>query len=451
MSVPATAPEVAGSTARRREQWGWYVYDWANSAFPTTVVTVFLGPYLTTVTRAAADPSGFVYPLGIPVAAGSFFPYVVSLSVFLQLLLLPVLGAVADYSHRKKELLGLFAYLGAAATTALFFLQGTSYLYGGLAFLVANLAFGASVVFYNAFLPDIATPDERDRVSSRGWATGYLGGGLLLALNLLLFSRPAAFGLSTGEAVRVALASAGMWWALFTLVPLATLRNRQPVRRIPGGQSYLGAGLGQLRRTLSRAWAYPQTLLFLAAYLLYNDGIQAVISLSSQFGQEELGLGIGTLTTVILVVQFVAFLGALSFGYLAGRFGTRRTILGSLVVWSLVLVYAYLLLKTEGDFFVLGVVIGVVLGGSQALSRSLYSQMIPRGQEAEYFSLYEVGERGTSWLGPLLFGLALQFTGSYRVSILALVVFFLAGMALLARVDVRRAVLEAGNPVPARV
>lgn len=435
----------------RRERVGWYFYDWANSAFPTTVVTVFLGPWLTTVTKAAADGGGFVYPLGIKVHAGSFFPYVVSLSVLAQVLLLPVLGAIADYSHRKKEMLGLFAYLGAGATFALYSVHGTSYLPGGILFLAANVSFGASVVFYNAFLPDLASPDRRDAVSSYGWAFGYLGGGLLLALNLALFSQAAALGLSVGHAVRINLASAGAWWALFTLIPLLTLRNRQPARQLRPGDHYLTVGFRQLRRTLSRVRLYPQTVLFLAAYLLYNDGIQTVIALASQFGQEELGLPISTLTSVILMVQFVAFFGALAFNRVAEVLGTKRAIMVSLVIWTGTVTYAYGWLRTGGQFFALGAVIAIVLGGSQALSRALYSLMIPKGQEAEYFSLYEVSERGTSWLGPLLFGLALQFTGSYRIAILSLSVFFLLGLVLLAFVNVRDAVLEAGNEPPRRM
>lgn len=435
----------------RRERVGWYFYDWANSAFPTTVVTVFLGPWLTTVTKAAADGGGFVYPLGIKVHAGSFFPYVVSLSVLAQVLLLPVLGAIADYSHRKKEMLGLFAYLGAGATFALYSVHGTSYLPGGVLFLAANVSFGASVVFYNAFLPDLASPDRRDAVSSYGWALGYLGGGLLLALNLALFSQAAALGLSVGHAVRINLASAGAWWALFTLIPLLTLRNRQPARQLRPGDHYLTVGFRQLRRTLSRVRLYPQTVLFLAAYLLYNDGIQTVIALASQFGQEELGLPISTLTSVILMVQFVAFFGALAFNRVAEVLGTKRAIMVSLVIWTGTVTYAYGWLRTGGQFFALGAAIAIVLGGSQALSRALYSLMIPKGQEAEYFSLYEVSERGTSWLGPLLFGLALQFTGSYRIAILSLSIFFLLGLVLLAFVNVREAVLEAGNEPPRRM
>jgi len=438
----------------RREQVGWYFYDWANSAFYTTVITVFLGPYLTEVAKAAAQSLGegntFVYPLGIKVFYGSFFPYVVSLSVALQVLLLPILGALADYSHRKKQMLALFAYIGAFATMALYFLQGTNYLLGGALFVVANLSFGASEAFYNSFLNDIAAPDDRDRVSSIGWAIGYLGGGILLALNLYLFSNADAFGLTTGHAVRISLASSGAWWAVFTLIPMSTLKNRLPAKSSPEGKSYVATGFNQLRHTIKSARRYPQTLLFLIGYLLYNDGIQAVIALAAVFGKEELKLEETTLVQVILMVQFVAFFGSLLFNWVAKVTGGKRAIMISLVIWTGVLVYAYALLQTKLQFFILGAVIAVVLGGSQALSRSVYSLMIPKGQEAEYFSLYEVSDKGTSWLAPLLFGLALQFTGSYRVAILSLVVFFIVGLVLLVRVNVREAAIEAGNEAPAR-
>jgi UMF1 family MFS transporter len=436
----------------RREQVGWYFYDWANSAFYTTVVTVFLGPYLTGVAKAAAESLGagniYVYPLGIKVDHGSFFPYVVALSVGLQLVFLPILGAIADYSHRKKQMLALFAYIGAFATMGLYFLQGTNYLLGGGLFVLANLSYGASIVFYNSFLPDIASAEERDRVSSVGWAIGYLGGGLLLALNLFLFSKADSFGLTTGEAVRISLASSGAWWAVFTLIPLATLRNRLPAKQPPAGQHFITTGFKQLRHTIGNARRYPQTLMFLIAYLLYNDAIQAVIALASLFGAEELKLEQSTLVQVILMVQFAAFFGSLIFNWVAKVTGSKRAIIISLIIWTGVLVYAYGLLQTRLQFFILGAVIAIVLGGSQALSRSVYSLMIPRGQEAEYFSLYEVSDKGTSWLAPLVFGLVRQFTGSYRLSILSLVVFFIAGLAILAKVNVREAAIEAGNEAP---
>lgn len=436
----------------RREQIGWYFYDWANSAFSTTVITVFLGPYLTAVTQNAADATGFVYPLGIPVLADSFFPYMVSLSVVLQVFFLPVLGAIADYSELKRTLLGIFAYIGAFATLGMYFLQGDLYLLGGALFLVANLSFGASIVFYNAFLPELAAPDDRDRISSQGWAMGYLGGGILLAINLVFVQFLAeGWGISTGDAVRISLASAGVWWAIFTLIPLASLRARRPSKRLPAGTGYLSIGFRQLRHTLRQLPTYPHTMLFLIAYLLYNDGIQTIIAMSTQFGSRELGLETADLVQLVLMVQFIAFFGALAFGYLARWLGSRRAIMVSLVIWLGVSVYTYAILQTKLQFFIMGGVIAIVLGGSQALSRSLFSLMIPEGQEAEYFSLYEVSERGTSWLGPLLFGLVLQNTGSYRAAILSIAIFFTAGLLLLTFVNVRRAIVESGNVAPEKV
>ncbi|HSE36232.1 MAG TPA: MFS transporter, partial [Blastocatellia bacterium] len=223
-----------------------------------------------------------------------------------------------------------------------------------------------------------------------------------------------------------------------------------PVKEPPPGQHYVATGFKQLVHTISTARRYPQTLLFLIAYLLYNDAIQAVIALASVFGSEELKLEQSTLVQVILMVQFAAFFGALLFNWVAKSIGNKRAIMASLVIWTGVLVYAYGLLQTKLQFFILGAAIAIVLGGSQALSRSVYSLMIPKGQEAEYFSLYEVSDKGTSWLAPLMFGLALQFTGSYRAAILSLVIFFAAGFAVLSKVNVRKAAIEAGNEAPAQ-
>ena len=447
---PVAQPAQAEDPAIRRQIHGWYAYDWACSAFSTTVVAVFLGPYLTSIADTAAGADGYVRPLGIPVRAESFFPYVLSLSVGLQVLLLPLVGALADRTSRKKQLLGVLAYLGASATMGLFLLQGDDYLLGGGLFVAANLAFGASIVVYNAFLPELTSANERDAVSARGWAFGYLGGGLLLALNLGLYTFRDEIGVAESTAVRFSLLSAGAWWALFTLVPMRRLPTSG--RPSDGAHGGLGGGFRQLRETLRGARQYPRTLLFLAAYLLYNDGIQSVIALSAVFGERELGLAKTTLIIAILLVQFVAFGGALLLGRLARTYGAKRVILASLVVWTLVVGAAFPLPAGRPvEFFALAVGIGLVLGGTQALSRSLFSQLIPRGHEAEYFGLYEISERGTSWLGTALFGLALQLTGSYRVAIVSLVVFFVAGFVLLARVDVRRAILEAGNEVPLRV
>ena len=421
-----------------REQRGWYMYDFANSAFSTTVVTLFLGPYLTIIAKAAADAQGYVHPFGIPVDARSYWSYIVSLSVILQVIFLPMVGAVADYGRRKREVLAATAYLGAVATMGMFFLKGSDYQFGGLLFLIANVAFGASVVIYNSFLPEIAPRDERVAVSSKGFAVGYIGGGLLLALNLVLFLNATKIGISDGMAVRISLASAGGWWAIFTIPTLITLRNRGPARTLAAGQSAVATVLRQLGHTLREVRRYPQTTTFLIAYLLYNDAIQTVLTLASQFGNDELKIPVSQLTLAILMVQFVAFFGSMIFNWIARLINAKRAVVVSLVIWTASLIYIYLAVKTTVEFFILAAVIGMVMGGSQALSRSLYAQIIPKDKEAEYYSIYEVSDKGTSWLCPILFGLTMQFTHSYRLAILSLVVFFIAGMLVLLKVDMER-------------
>jgi UMF1 family MFS transporter len=447
--------------ARRREQRSWYVYDWANSAYVTTTLTVLFGPYLTSVAKQAACPGIAsddvcrmnLSVLGVPVSPGSLALYTVTVTTLISALILPVVGALIDRVGRKRRFLAGFAWAGALAASAMWFVTGNDWVLGVLLEIVASLALGCSLVVYDAILIDIAGPDERDAVSSRGWAVGYLGGGLLLALNLVLVQGHAAFGLSQGSAVRLSLLSAGVWWAGFTVVPYLGLRDRPPGDVVPEpGRGFLAAAFGQLATTLRDLRGYPQTLRFLVAYLFFNDGIQTVIYAASIFAAEQLGLEQGQLITSILLVQFVAFGGALLFGRIAARTGAHRAILAGLVLWVGVVAVGFVLPAHRfGLFLALAVLIGVVLGGTQALSRSLYSQLVPRGREAEYFSLYQSAERGTSWSGTLLFGLVFQLTHTYRAAIVALVVFFVLGGVLLARVDVRRGIVEAGNQVPAVV
>ncbi|TDB74673.1 MFS transporter [Micromonospora sp. KC721] len=452
--APAVDNPPPGST--RRERTGWYFYDWAMSAFSTTVITVFLGPFLTTVTELAAGCElgadtcdGHVYPLGIKVAAGSYFPYLVSLSVLLTVFVLPVVGAIADRSARKKRLLAVAAFTGAGATTAMLFVTGERYLLGGALFVVANVVFGAGVVVYNSFLPRLGGPDDRDGISSRGWAMGYLGGGLLLTLNLV-----AVQSLDNGQPERTldlarwSIASAGLWWAAFTLVPLRWLREHPTTAALAGGNP-LADGFRQLGRTVRQMRAYPLTLFFLLAFLVYNDGIQTVIALASQYGTKELRLEQSTLIVTILLVQFLAFGGALLLGALAKRIGAWKTVLLSLALWTVVIIAAFRLpAEAPLQFMLLGAAIGLVLGGSQALSRSLFSQLIPAGKEGEYYGFYEISDKGTSWLGPLAFGLVFQLTASYRVGLVSLLIFFVVGFALLAAVPMRRAIIAVGNTPP---
>jgi UMF1 family MFS transporter len=442
----------------KREIFGWAMYDWANSAFSTTVGTVFLGPYVASLASEAGKvyPDGMARLAGIPIAPDSFFPYCVSISVALQVLFLPILGAIADYSHLRKRMLQVFATLGAVLTILLFLVSDDRWWLGGLLFIGANIAFGAAVVFYNAYLPDIASEDQRDRVSSYGWAMGYLGDGILLALNLGFFAFHDRLGVPTALAIRINLASAGVWWLLFSFVTWARLRPRHARRPIPPGATYASIGFSQLASTLREIRRLPETLKFLGSYFLYNDGIQTVIAVASTFAAAPLirgglELDLNTLTIIILVIQFTAFVGALLWGRIAYWLGAKQSIIISLVIWSVVVIYAYFGLRGENrvlEFGLLGVVIALVLGGSQAISRSLFAQMIPPGREAEFYSFYEVSDRGTSWIGPLVFGLTNQIFGSLRPAILSLIVFFVFGLATLPLVDERKAIQDTKAVVP---
>ena len=464
MTSAVDSPVNPGPTRDTPHQRAWYWYDWANSAYVTTTLTVLMAPYLTVIAKKAACPTlpsdvachTDLSVIGVAVDPGSLVFYVLTFSTILSAILLIFIGAIADRSPRPVRLFAGFAWAGAAAASAMFLVTGDSWALGVLLLVFANLCLGSSLVIYDSLLCRIASPDERDRVSSRGWAWGYLGGGLLLALNLGLLTLDTRLGISAGMAVRISLLSAGLWWGAFTIIPVVGLRDlRGTVPGEAGTPASRPAGvvrgsLSQLAGTLRELRHFPQTLLFLVAYLFFNDGIQTVISASSVYGAEELKFSNSQLIQIILLVQFVAFGGALLFGRLAGHFGAWRVVLSSLVLWTLVVTIAFFV--PTGGFLIfigLAVLIGIVLGGSQALSRSIYSQLIPRGREAEFFSLYQAMERGTSWFGTLVFGLVHQFTHSYRWAIIALIVFFVVGGLLLSRVRMREGIIAAGNVVPA--
>lgn len=453
-------------TARRREQRGWVWYDVANSVFPTSVITVFLSLYLTDIaTNAAkadtalnganpcANDSAFercdITILGLQFPAGSLWGYLLSIATVIQVVVLPIMGAIADRTQSKKKMLAGFAFTGSAATIALAAVEGTNWKLGVLLFILANICYGSSVVIYYAFLPEIATPDERDGVSSRGWAYGYLGGGVALALQLGLTLSADALGLTPGDAARIAFVISGIWWASFTIIPLRRLTEHQAPHGREEGVSVVSAGFKELASTIKQAKAFPLTLAFLGTYLIYTDGIATVANVSAQYGSVELKFDQKTLIATILIVQFVAFFGGLLHGFVATRVGAKKTILGSLLVWIVVITAAFFVRTgDELQFYFVAAGIGLVLGGTNALSRSLFSQMVPPGREAQYFSLYEVGERSTSWLGPLVFAGVGQATGSLRPAILALIAFFVIGFVLLIFVPVRRAIAAVGNEAP---
>ncbi|HMQ36545.1 MAG TPA: MFS transporter [Micropruina sp.] len=442
-----------------RQQRAWYWYDWANSAYVTTTATVILGPYLTSLATNAACPdlpSGEVCNtpvslLGFGVLPGAVHPFLVTISTILTTIALLLFGVIADRSRHPQWWLGGLAWVGAVAASGMFVLSGTNWELGAVLMIVANLCIGSSQVIYDGILVRIASPDDRDRVSSRGWALGYLGGGLLLALNLVMMTAYESLGISYGMAIRLSLLSAGLWWGLFTIIPVLGLRSlpQRALEEVTHSSAERRNPLRQLAATFADLRRYPQTMLFLVAYLFYNDGIQTVIGQSSLYAQLELGMSTSNVMITFLVTQFVAFGGALLFGRVAARLGAKRTVLIGIAIWFGVVSVAFFL--PAGVFpalLALGASIGLVMGGTQALSRSMYSQLVPKGRESEYFSFYQAMERGTSWLGTLSFALVFQFSHSYRLAILTLVLFFLVGGLLLTRVDMRKGIIEAGNALP---
>ena len=422
--------------AARREQRGWYWYDWAASAFSVSVVAVFFGPYLTDLAQAAFAAGERITLFGlVPVTAESYYPYVAAIALALQIVVMPVVGSVADAARSRRRVMGVCAYVGAVSVMAMWFLRGTNYQLGGLLFIVATVAFGSAMVVYNSFLPLIAQARERDRVSSAAWALGYAGGVLLLLVNIALFVGGDRFGVSQTDATRIALVSAGVWWALFTVVPLTRLRDRPP--DVPSMGSALVGGLRQLGRTVRGLRAYPQALMFLLAFFFYYDGIQTMIGLSATYAVEELGLEVTDVIVSVVVVQVVGIAGALALGRLARTVGAKRVVMGSLVLWSVVVLAVFLLpAGNVALFLTVAVFIGFILGGSQALSRSIFAQLIPKQRSGEFFSLFEVTSSASALLGPVVFAVTLQFAGSYRLGLLFLIAFFILGAFVLARVDV---------------
>jgi UMF1 family MFS transporter len=439
-----------------RELFSWTAYAWANHGWVTTVGTVLIGPWLLALAKSdAGSGRATLFSIGPWHLSASAYPsFVLAAAALLQVLVLPVLGASADAMSAKKRILRWSCLLGAGIAALLATTGGSAWLYAGLLFLAGNIVFGASDVVYNAFLPQISTPARRNRASSRGFAAGYLGGGILLALDLALLQVHDVVGISQSTAVRLCYVSAGLWWAGFGIYAIAGLHERGRPRRAPSAfWSGVGPGFAELRATLALLRTMPHASRYLLGYLFFSDAISAVIALSSTYLTHELYGDDATkaasfLFALILLIQFLAVGGSLLFARIARRTGTKNAILISLVIWCVVVVYAYAVLHTKAQAVLMGVLIALVLGGSQALSRSLYSQMVPRGREATFFGIYEICDRGTSWLAPLLFTVVVSTTGSFRQAILSLIALFAVGIVLLILTDVDRARAEAAA-VPA--
>ena len=439
----------------RKEIFGWMIYDWANSAFFTVVVGVLIGPYLLSLAQAAVGEDGVILDLFFFTITPKGLPaFCTAISVISMVLFLPVLGAIADYTHLKKWMMAIFCYAGVLAGSLLFFVT-ESYVACSILFILANMSFAAANVFYNAFLIDITTEDQRDKVSSYGYGFGYLSGFLVLALNLLFLNYAESwFGLSTTTAVRISFLAASLWWGVFAAISFYLVRGRRAEKTVPHDKNIVTIGFSELVQTLKELRKLRYTTLFLIAYLFYNDGIQTVILQSSVFISYELftakNLPVDNSFLIIIfgIAQISAFAGALIFERVSRVLGAKRTIMVSLVVWCAIVIYAYAFFATSTQAYILGAFIGLVLGSVQALSRSLFSQMIPAGRESSFFGLYEISEKGTSWMGQLLFAIIVGATGSFRHAILGLIFFFIVGSVILLFTDTTRAIHEAGNLTP---
>ncbi len=412
------------------------MYDWANSAFATVILAAVLPVYF-----ASLVPQGgaAVFWSDQPVAATALWGYTVSLSMALVAIVAPGLGNLADRRGWRRRLLIFFCLVGSLATSGLYFAGPGRYLLAALLFILANIGFAAGNIFYNAFLPGLATGHDADRLSARGFAYGYLGGGLMLLIAFILIQQHALFGLpDMGSATRLGFLLTGIWWLGFALPTFAWVRDvpatQSTVQPLRTPRDYL--------RVLSELRGYPDLLRFLIAFLLYNDGIQTIIAVSAIFAREELGLETGTILACFLMIQFVAMPGALLFARIAGRFGTKRAVLASLVIFTALTCYAAVM-RSAVEFWVLGFVVAIVLGGSQAISRSLFASMLPPARSAEFFSFYAISAKFASIFGPLVFALLIDMTGSNRIAIIALAAFFIGGMLLLRRVNVDEGIKRA--------
>jgi MFS transporter, UMF1 family len=425
----------------RPELRAWAMYDWANSAFQTTIIAAIFPIYYEKV--AAAGLPG-------PVAT-SRFAWATTLSILIVAVTAPLLGAVADCRPVKKRMIGVFLAIGAAATGAMFFITRGEWLYALVVFVIGNVGVAGSIVFYESLLPHLVNEGELDIVSSAGYAVGYVGGGLLLAINILMMSKPGWFFLPDREvAVRASLASVAVWWVVFS-IPLFRTVEEPPTARPDSGEGNLASlAVRRLLRTFGELRRYRQAFLLLLAFLIYNDGIQTIIRMATTYGS-EIGLDENAMIGALLVTQFIGIPFAFLFGLMADRIGAKRAVFAGLTVYAFITVLGYFM-RTSWEFFALAVLVGMVQGGTQALSRSLFASMIPRQKSSEFFAFFGVFERYAGILGPAIFAWVVERSGTSRNAILSVIAFFIIGAALLAFVDVeegRRVIrAEGGAALP---
>lgn len=420
---------------------GWCMYDLANSAYITTVSAALLPIYF----KEGIVGENGVYIFGQTFSATAMWGFMLGFAALLVFLFAPVLGSIADFSSAKKRFLISFAYFGSLFATLLFFSRPGDVWYAVVLYICTQVCFIGANVFYDAFLPHIATEDKIDSVSAKGYAYGYVGGSIQFGIALALVALHKSIGIDEALAVRIGMAMTGIWWAGWTLFTVKYLKEVQtdtplPVeyQNTPKLFAYLSIGINRTINTAKKVGNFKQLTIFVIAYMIYNDGAHTVTSMAAIYGKEELELGTTALMVTLLLVQIVAIAGALIFSKIAKHIGARRAVMISLVLWSGVVIYGYFI-HSAMEFFVLGMIVGIVLGGTQALSRSFYGAMIPESASAEFYGFYSVFSKFSAIWGPFTFGLIKQITGTARLAIISLMVFFVVGLILLAFVNDEKA------------
>ena len=429
---------MARSPLARKDVLSWCLYDWANSAFTTSVITVVLPVYFLTLTPERAGPVTLTLgPFSYQTFGDALWTYITGIYELAAAVAAPVLGAMADAARRKKRYLGMFVALGAMLTSALALVPPKSFMLCGAIYIVAAFAWASANPFYDALLPDLSANErEMDSISSAGYAIGYLGGGLLLAINSAMIDSPQWFGFTDRlAATRAVFVSVALWWAIFSLPLFLKVREREAASGPPPGGALLTAGFKRLWTTLGHVRQYRQTMRMLIAFIFYNTGIGTVITVASLYASAELHIEAETLIKCMLMIQFLGFPATFGFIAVSRWLGAKRAILAGLAMYIVAVLYAYFM-DEEWEFWLLGVMVAMVQGGTQALSRSLYGSMIPASRSAELFGFFSVFSKVGTFVGPLTFGAVRDFTGSSRLAILFLVVFFILGAFLLLTVNV---------------
>ncbi|WLR51184.1 MFS transporter [Bacillus tianshenii] len=408
----------------------WCLYDWGNSAFAATVMAAVLPVYYYDVAAKGLDKN----------LATSYWGYSQSIAVLIVALLSPILGAIADHSGSKKAFLRFFAYMGMIASFLMAFIGEGDYVFASLLMIFGTIGFSGGNVFYDSLLPDVAPREEMDRVSARGFAFGYLGGGILLAVNLMMIMKPQWFFLPNAQlATQLAFASVGIWWFAFSLPLFLNVKDRK--RGAVSNTSYIKTGFHRLRNTFKEIHHYKQLFVFLLAFWLYNDGISTIIKMATIYGR-DIGIGSTDLIAALLITQFVGIPFSFLFGWLAVKIKAKRALMLALFVYVLIVIFGYFM-SSALHFYILAMTVGVVQGGAQALSRSIFGRMVPRHKEAEFFGFYGVSSKFAAIFGPFVFAIVGQLTGSSRFGIVSLLVFFIIGLYLLSRVDIEKGEAEA--------